>query len=139
MTFDNASRQQKVAREKIKADGQRKQNIQFVLIAFGIITFIILFLLFSRSIVDNERLIPFFSLLSLLVVFEFINLRNHLWLVSFTHESPVLMLLVLVLIAFLLIPLHHRLGKWVKEKMIEKNKATRLATAKKTIEKLEKK
>jgi hypothetical protein len=77
--------------------------------------------------------------LGLLVVFEFINLLIHPWLASFTHESPVLMLLVLVLIASLLIPLHHRLEKWIKEKMIEKNKAIRLAAAKKTIEKLEKK
>lgn len=94
-----------------------------LLIAFGIITFIILFLLFSRSIVANERLISFFGVLGLLIVFEFINLLIHPWLASFTHESPVLMLLVLVIIASLLIPLHHRLEKWIKEKMIEKNKA----------------
>ncbi|HYJ65849.1 MAG TPA: hypothetical protein VEV62_19035, partial [Parafilimonas sp.] len=139
MTFEDELRQQKAAEEKIKADEQRNQNIQFALIAFSIITFIILFLLFSRSIVANERLISFFGVLGLLVVFEFINLLIHPWLASFTHESPVLMLLVLVLIASLLIPLHHRLEKWIKEKMIEKNKAIRLAAAKKTIEKLEKK
>ena len=139
MTFEDELRQQKAAEEKIKADEQRKQNIQFVLIAFGIITFIILFLLFSRSIVANERLISFFGVLGLLVVFEFINLLIHPWLASFTHESPVLMLMVLVLIASLLIPLHHRLEKWIKEKMVEKNKKIRLSAAKKTIEKLEKK
>ena len=118
---------------------QRQQNIQFALIAFGIIAFIILFLLFSRSIIANESLISFFGILGLLVVFEFINLLIHPWLASFTHDSPVLMLLALVVIASLLIPLHHRLEKWIKEKMIEKNKAIRLAAAKKTIEKLEKK
>lgn len=125
---------------KAKAEKeQRRQNIQFALIAFGIITFIVLFLLFSRSIVANERLISFFGILGLLIVFEFINLLIHPWLAWFTHESPVLMLLALVLIASLLIPLHHRLEKWIKEKMTEKNKAIRLAAAKKTIEKLEKK
>ncbi len=114
----------------------RHQNIQFALIAFGIITFIIIFLLFSRSIVANEKWISFFGILGLLIVFEFINLLIHPWLASFTHESPVLMLLALVLIASLLIPLHHRLEKWIKEKMVEKNKAIRLAAAKKTLEKL---
>ncbi len=123
------------ARQKQKEE-QRKQNIQFALIAFGIITFIVLFLLFSRSVVANERLISFFGVLGLLIVFEFMNLLIHPWLASFTHESPVLMLLALVLIASLLIPLHHRLEKWIKEKMTEKNKAIRLAAAKKTIEKL---
>ncbi len=131
MSFENDLRQQKLEEE-------RHQNIQFALIAFGIITFIILFLLFSRSIVANERLISFFGILGLLIVFEFINLLFHPWLASVTHESPVLMLLALVLIASLLIPLHHRLEKWIKEKMVEKNKKIRLEAAKKTIEKLEK-
>lgn len=126
------------AKEK-QAEEERQQNIQYAIIALGIIIFIILFLLFSRSIVANQRLISFFGVLGLLIVFEFINLLIHPWLASFTHDSPVLMLLALVLIASLLILMHHRLEKWIKEKMIEKNKAIRLAAAKKTIEKLEKK
>lgn len=136
MTFDEKLRQQELTTEKIKEEVQRHQNIQNALIAACIITFIILFLLFSHSIVANERLISFFGMLGLLVVFEFINLLIHPWLTSFTHESPVLMLLILVMIASLLIPLHHRLEKWIKEKITEKNKAIRLAAAKKTIEKL---
>ncbi len=137
MTFDEELRQKELTEEKLKAEEERKQNIQFALIAFGIITFIILFLLFSRSIVANEKFISFFGVLGLLIVFEFINLLFHPWLASFTHESPVLMLLALVIIASLLIPMHHRLEKWIKEKMVEKNKKIRLAAAKKTIEKLE--
>lgn len=116
---------------------QRKQNIQYALIALGIIIFVILFLLLSRTIIVKERLISFFAVLGLLVVFEFINLLIHPWLAHLTNESPILMLLILVLIAALLIPLHHRLEHWIKEKMIEKNKAIRLAAAKKTIEQLE--
>ncbi len=119
------------------AEEQREQNIQFALIAFGIITFIIFFLLLSRSIIANERLISFFGVLGLLIVFEFINLLLHPWLSSITHESPVLMLLALVAIASLLIPFHHKMEHWIKEKMVEKNKAIRLAAAKKTIEKLD--
>ncbi len=130
------------AKQKAKEE-TRKQNIQYALIALGIIIFITLFLLLSRTIIVNESLISFFAILGLLVVFEFLNLLIHPWLALYTHESPVLMLLALVLIASLLIPLHHRLEKWIKEKMIEKNKAIRLAAAKKTIrllsdEKLEK-
>jgi hypothetical protein len=94
--------------------------------------------LFSRSIIANERLISFFGILGLLVIFEFINLLIHPWLASITHESPVLMLLALVIIASLLIRLHHRLEHWISEKVIKKNKAIRLAAAKKTIRKLEK-
>ncbi len=116
---------------------QRKQNIQFGLIALGIISFIILFILLSRSIIVTEKWISFFGILGLLIVFEFINLLIHPFLERVTHHSPLLMLIALVALASLLIPLHHRMEKWVKEKMTEKNKKMRLQNAKKTIEQLE--
>ena len=81
-------------------------------------------------------MISFPDILGLLVVFEFIKLFIHPWLASFTHESPVLMLLALVLIAALLIPMHHKMEHIIKEKLVEKNKAIRLAKAKKTIQSL---
>ncbi|MEO7049389.1 MAG: hypothetical protein ABI091_29060, partial [Ferruginibacter sp.] len=137
LAFKEQLRNMEEDAKQAEAMQQRKENIQFALIAFGIITFIVIFLLFSRSIVANEKLISFFGVLGLLVVFEFINLLLHPWLSSITHESPVLMLLALVAIASLLIPMHHRLEKWIKEKMVEKNKAIRFAAAKKTIEKLD--
>ena len=124
---------------KIRRENEeRQQNIQYALIALSIIIFITLFLLLSRTVVVNERLISFFAILGLLVVFEFINLLIHPWLESITHHSPVLMLLALVMIAALLIPLHHKMEHIIKEKLVDKNKAIRLAAAKKTIENLEK-
>jgi hypothetical protein len=117
---------------------QRKQNIQYIFLAIGIVTFLILFFLLSRSIVVTEKWISFFGILGLLIVFEFINLLIHPFLERVTHHNPMLMLLALVALASLLIPLHHRLEKWIKEKMTDKNKKIRLASAKKTIEELEK-
>jgi hypothetical protein len=46
------------------------------------------------------------------------------------------MLLALVCVAALLVPLHHKIEKWTTGKLVEKNKAIRLASTKKTIEKL---
>nr|HQU56531.1 hypothetical protein [Chitinophagaceae bacterium] len=120
-----------------EAAQQRKQNIQFVLIALGIIIFVILFLALSRRHITNTKLIQFLGVVALLVVFEFFNLLLHPFLESITHHNPILMLLALVCIAALLVPLHHRLEIWAKHKLVEKNKAIRLAAAKKTIEKLE--
>lgn len=137
MTFNETLREKELAEKEEKEAEDRKQNIQYALIALSIIIFITLFLLLSRTIVVNERLISFFGVLGLLLVFEFINLLVHPWLAEFTHESPVLMLIALVLIGALLIPLHHKLEHWIKGKMIEKNKAIRLAAARKTIEELE--
>ena len=127
------------AAKEEEAKQQRKQNIQYIFLAIGIVTFLILFFLLSRSIVVNEKWISFFGILGLLIVFEFINLLIHPFLERVTHHNPMLMLLALVALASLLIPLHHRLEKWIKTKMTEKNKKIRLDAAKKTIEELEQK
>ena len=137
MTFDEELRQQELTTEKIQAEDQRKQNIQYALLALGIITFIIIFLLLSRSFITNTKLIEFLGVIALLIVFEFLNLLFHPFLEKVTHHSPVLMLLTLVCIAALLVPLHHRAEKWATAKLVEKNKKIRLAAAKKTIEQLE--
>jgi len=137
MSFEEDVRQQEVAAEKVKAETQRKQNIQYALLGFGIISFVMLFLLLSRRIITNTKVIQFLGIVALLVVFEFFNLLLHPFLERVTHHNPVLMLLALVCIAALLIPLHHRLEKWATAKLVEKNKQIRLAAAKKTIEELE--
>jgi amino acid permease len=137
LTFEDELRQQKLADDKIKTEEQRQQNLQYALIALGIIIFIILFLLLSRSFITNTRLIEFFGVLALLIVFEFLNLLLHPFLERVTNHTPVVMLLALVCIAAILIPLHRRVEKWSTAKLVEKNKRIRLALAKKTIEKLE--
>jgi hypothetical protein len=139
LAFEENVRQQQLTEEKLKTEEQRRQNIQYALIAVGLITFIILFLLLSRSFITNTKVIEFFGVIALLIVFEFLNLLLHPFLERETHHSPVMMLLALVCIAALLVPLHHRLEKWSTNKLVEKNKAIRLAMAKRTIEKLEKK
>ena len=127
---------EETARKKEEAQ-QRKQNIQYALIALGIISFMILFLLLSRQLITNTKVIQFLGVVALLVVFEFLNLLLHPFLERITNHSPVLMLLALVCIAALLVPLHHRVEKWAIAKLVEKNKKIRLAAAKKTIAKLE--
>ena len=139
MTFEEDLRQQEVAAEKVKEEQQRKQNIQYALLALGILSFIILFLALSRRHITNTKVIQFLGVVVLLVVFEFLNLLLHPFLERITHHNPILMLLALVCIAALLVPLHHKLEKWATHKLVEKNKAIRLAAAKKTIEELEKK
>jgi tetratricopeptide (TPR) repeat protein len=137
LAFEENIRQEKIKEEEEKAAKERKHNIQYASIAIGIITFIILFLLLSRSIIVNTKWIEFLGVTGLLVVFEFINLIIHPYLAHYTNDSPLVMLLVLVLIAMLLVPLHHKLEKWVTGRIVEKNKQIRLAAAKRTIAKLE--
>lgn len=122
--------------KRAAAREERKQNIQYALLALGVVSFIILFLLLSRRVITNTKVIGFLGVLALLIIFEFLNLLLHPFLERITHHSPVLMLLALVCIAALLVPLHHRLEKWAIHKLVEKNKQVRLGAAKRTIEKL---
>ncbi len=127
---------EEAAKKSAEAD-QRKQNIQYALIAIGIIILLTLYLLLSRSFITNTKLIEFSGVIALLIVFEFLNLLLHPFLERVTHHSPLLMLLALVCIAALLVPLHHKVEKWATAKLVEKNKKIRLAAAKKTIEQLD--
>ena len=137
ISFAEEERQKEINETKIKDSEGRKHNLQYVAIAIALITFIILFFLLSRTIIVKTKFIEFFGVLGLLAVFEFINLFIHPYLSRATNESPVLMLVVLIAIGALLIPLHHKLEKWITKIMVEKNKKIRLEAAKKTIQQLE--
>ena len=135
--FEDELRQQELTKAKAQENESRNHNIQLAITAIAILSLLIVFLLLSRSIIVSHKLVEILSVIALLVVFEFINLLIHPWLEKITHHSPILMLLALVAIAALIVPLHHKLEHWTTKKLVEKNKAIRLAQAKKTIEELE--
>ena len=91
----------------------------------------------SQTIIVRSGLVRFLGVLALLLVFEFINLFLHPIIANFTHHSQVAMFLIMVSIAALLVPVHHKLEKWITNKLVEKNKRIRLEAAKKTIANLE--
>ena len=63
MSFNETVRQNQIAEKEKREAEERKQNIQYAAIFLGIIIFIILFLLLSRTIIVRERLISFFGLI----------------------------------------------------------------------------
>ncbi|MGF7230936.1 hypothetical protein [Arachidicoccus sp.] len=130
-------RQQQLAAQEAKQKETRKHNIQFAIIAIGILLCALFFLLMSRSFMVSHKTIEMLGVIMLLIVFEFINLLLHDYLSDITNNSPFLMLLALVIIAALIVPLHHRLEKWATKLLVEKNKEIRLAKAKKIVEQLE--
>jgi tetratricopeptide (TPR) repeat protein len=137
LAFEQDLKEQERKTELEKQKEDRSHNLQLAITAIAILSGIILFLLLSRSILVSHKVVEFLSVIVLLVVFEFINLLIHPWLEKITHHSTVLMLLALVAIAALIVPFHHKLEHWTTNKLVEKNKAIRLANAKKTIEELE--
>ena len=137
LDFDEKLRQQEIAAGAIKNQQERKNNLQYAAIVIGLISFIILFFVLGRSIIVKEKFIKFFGIVGLLAVFEFINLYIHPYLDKWTNHSPFLMLAILICVGALLVPLHHKLEKWITKIMVEKNKKIRLEAARKTIEQLE--
>jgi hypothetical protein len=54
-------------------------------------------------------------------MFEFIAMLMHPYIEEWTHHSPVFMLLILVTIASILVPMHHKLEELMKSKLIKKS------------------
>jgi hypothetical protein len=136
MAVEEEARIAELKMEEEKEEDERKQNLEYTFIALGIISFFMIFILFSRRHITNTNVIKFLSVVSLLIVFEFINLLIHPFLEKITHHSPLLMLISLVGIAAIIIPFHHKLEHWAVNKLIENNKRARLEAAKRTIEQL---
>lgn len=135
MTLAEQIRQHEEDQHLYDQKQKAKRNIQYSAIAIGIISFTILFLLFSRSIVANPKLIKILGIVGLLITFEFINLILHPYVAHITHESPFLMLLGMVLLAALLVPIHHYLEKRITQQLVQKNRKIKIAAAKKLLEK----
>jgi tetratricopeptide (TPR) repeat protein len=137
ISFNERQRQNELEKQRQQIITDRKHNIQYAAIAIGLLVFTVFYLIFSHSIVAKEKPVRYIGILSLLMVFEFINLIIHPYVGDFTHHSPLLMLMVMVAIAAMLIPFHHKLEKWVVSKMVERNKKARLTAAKKIIASLD--
>jgi len=137
LEFNEQLRQKEIEITIQKQEQERIHRIQLRILTISIIIVIIAFLLLSQSIIVNQRIIEYLGIVVLLITFEFIDQVLHPIIEEATHNSPILMLLILVSIAALLVPLHYKLEKWSIARLVEKNKKIRLTSAKKTIEQLE--
>lgn len=137
MEFQEMTREQERAAAAATKKEEQRQNIQYAIIALCVLGLLIMLFLLSRSFIVHHNFVRFLGVLSLLLLFEFINLIAHPYLITVTGHSPILMLLIMVGIASLMIPLHHRLERWVIGKLVEKNKRIRLEAAKKIVASLE--
>ena len=116
LSYDESMRQRELAEERRKAAERARKDLQLWLITLFIPTFFLTVLLLRRKKIKHG-IIEFMGILSLLFLFEFITLFIHPYLEGWTKDSPVIMLLILVAIATILVPLHHRLEHWVKMKL----------------------
>jgi tetratricopeptide (TPR) repeat protein len=137
LTFDEDARQQQAAADRIEADHKRRNRLELVGITAGIVAVIGLFLVISKSFIVHERWVKFLGVLALLVLFEYFYMLIDPFVVRVTHESPLWMILMLLVIAMILEPAHNGVQHWIKHKVIAKNKQLRLEAAKTKVAKLE--
>jgi tetratricopeptide (TPR) repeat protein len=116
LQFNEQVRLQEAARAAAEEREKRKQNLQFI----GITLFLMLFFTIVATLGKRKvkpGLIDFLSTVALLLLFEFVALLLHPLVGSLTHHQPVFMLLILVCVASIIVPLHHRLEIWLKKKI----------------------
>ncbi len=121
LVFQEKLREQEIEELKAKAAEDHIKNVQIASISVFIPIFFIVAFLLSRKKM-NRGLIEFLVLVWLLFVFEFISLLIHPHLESWTHDSPIFMLLAMVLIAAILVPTHHRLLHFLKTALTKPHK-----------------
>jgi hypothetical protein len=137
LAFAEQIREQEIATKEAIAEKNHKQTIETAAIGAGILIFIIFFLLYSNSIVASPRLIRFLGVIALIVMFEFLYLVLDRYIMQFTNDSTLIMLLVWVVLAAALSPLDEFMNEWVKHRLVEKNKKIKIAAAHKVLDKLE--
>lgn len=116
LSFSEKIRQQELAEEKKQEELNRKTNLQLAGIAIFIpLLFLTVLLLYQIHI--HRRVVETMSVLSILLLFEFILLLLHPVVYRVAHNSPVLTLALWVAIAALLAPLHHSLSEWIKTRI----------------------
>jgi tetratricopeptide (TPR) repeat protein len=117
LSFNEAARQEEITEEKHRAEETRIINLQLIGIAMFIPFFFLMVLVLNKSRV-HRKVIEFMSVLSLLLVFEFITLFIHPFVQRISNHLPLLELAILVTLASVLVPFHHRLTNFMRQKLV---------------------
>jgi tetratricopeptide (TPR) repeat protein len=96
---------------------EKDRNIKLGLIAIFIPTFFCIVYILSRKKKRNTKIVSILGLASLLMLFEFISMLIHPVIEHLTNHDTLIMYICLLIIATILIPLHHKLEQFVKSKL----------------------
>jgi tetratricopeptide (TPR) repeat protein len=105
-------RQRGLEEQKNEERKKRFQQLQFLLIGIFIPGFFFLTFLLNRVKI-HMKLVRLLGVLSLLFLFEYLTLLLHPAISSLTNHIPVYEILIFVVIAAILIPLHHKVEHWL--------------------------
>ncbi|MEP6713351.1 MAG: hypothetical protein ABJA37_13075, partial [Ferruginibacter sp.] len=101
------------------AKAERFKQLQFLFIGI-FIPILFLFTLFLSRRRVHIKVVKGMGIISLLILFEFLTLLLHPYVLEMTNHIPVFEIMIFVSIAAVLIPSHHRLENWLIEKLTHK-------------------
>ncbi len=108
---DRRRRERQAQEEELSTE--RRHNIQYMGFTVGLVLFFIVVVLLGHLSVP-AAVIRAVVFLSFIFLFEFIILLTDKWIQAVTHDEPWKVLLIKVLLAAGLVPLHH----WLEHKVI---------------------
>lgn len=117
LNFAEVERESELEQNKITESKERSNTIKLGFISIFIPTFSGFVFLLSRKKKKNSKIITLMGLASLLMLFEFISLLIHPYIESITNHDVAIMYLILLVIASLLVPIHHKLEKYIKDRV----------------------
>jgi tetratricopeptide (TPR) repeat protein len=117
LTIEEQFRQRELEEERVIAAKKRFQQLQLLLIGIFIPGLFLITLLLSRARI-HVRVIRALGILSLLFFFEYLTLLLHPTVAALTHHTPIFEILIFVVVAGILIPLHHRVEHWLIHHLI---------------------
>jgi hypothetical protein len=125
ISMEEDLRQKELTEKKLEEIQDRKIKLQYLTI--GLLLPVLLFITLYLS---NKRIKPkyieFLGVVSLLLMFEFIMILMHPFIVKITHHMPLYQLMIFALIASVLTPLHHKIESWLLKMLTKKGKISLL-------------
>lgn len=116
MTLEEQLRQKEQARERAEQERHRRYVLNMLLVGLLIpFSFLVSLVLSKKKM--HKRVIEFSGIISLLLLFEYLTILLHPAVESWTDESPFLEIMIFVAVAAVLTPAHHRLERWMLQKL----------------------
>ena len=114
-TMEENLRQEKIKEELEQQKIERDKNLILAAIGVFIPVFISLIFLIGKWSKNKFRFIVSLGIASLLMLFEFISLLIHPYIEKITNHNVILMYIILLIIAAVLVPLHHKMEQRIKK------------------------
>ncbi len=116
LTIQEQLRQNEIAAAKLKEAENRHEKMQLLMIGVAIPICFFISIFISRKKV-HKKIIESSGIISLLLLFEYVTLLIHPLIAKTTSNSPVFEIIILVIIAALMTPFHHRIQAWLTNRL----------------------